>query len=59
MIFVCNTGPLIALAQLSRLSLLQDVKGERILIPPMIQKELWGKIGPEAPLQKWFRYLRR
>ncbi len=50
MIFVCNTGPLIALAKLNRLSLLQNVEGERILIPPMIQKELWGKIGPEAPL---------
>lgn len=50
MIFVCNTGPLIALAKLARLSLLQDLGGERVLIPPMVQKELWGKIGPEAPL---------
>ena len=50
MIFVCNTGPLIALAKLARLSFLQDLEGERVLIPPMVHKELWGKIGPEAPL---------
>ena len=50
MIFVCNTGPLIALAKLASLALLQDLGGERILIPPRVHKELWGKIGPEAPL---------
>ena len=50
MIFVCNTGPLIALAKIDRLSLLQDIESERVLIPPMVQKELWGKVGPESPL---------
>ena len=49
MILVCNTGPLIALAKIDRLSLLQDLGLERILIPPMVQRELWGKIGPESP----------
>jgi predicted nucleic acid-binding protein len=48
MILVCNTGPLIALAKINRLSLLQHLGLERILIPPMVQKELWGKIGPES-----------
>jgi uncharacterized protein len=48
MILVCNTGPLIALAKIHRLSLLQHLGLERILIPPLVQKELWGKIGPES-----------
>ena len=48
MIIVCNTGPLIALAKVDRLSLLQNIGTERILIPPMVQKELWSKIGPES-----------
>jgi len=50
MIFVCNTGPLIALAKLDRLALLQHLGGTGVFIPPMVYKELWGKIGPEAPL---------
>jgi predicted nucleic acid-binding protein len=50
MIFVCNTGPLIALAKLDRLALLQHLGGTSVFIPPMVYKELWGKIGPEAPL---------
>src|SRR5437870_13613732 len=37
MIFVCNTGPLIALAKLASLALLQDLGGERIFIPPRVQ----------------------
>ena len=49
MILVCNTGPLIALAKIDRLSLLQNLGLERILIPPMVQRELWGRIGPEFP----------
>ena len=48
MILVCNTGPLIALAKIDRLSLLQNLGLERLLIPPMVQRELWGKIGPES-----------
>ena len=50
MIFVCNTGPLIALAKLDRLVLLQHLGGTSVFIPPMVHKELWSKIGPEAPL---------
>jgi len=49
MIFVCNTGPLIALAKLDRLALLQHLGGTNVCIPPMVYKELWDKIGPEAP----------
>jgi predicted nucleic acid-binding protein len=50
MIFVCNTGPLIALAKIDRLSLLQNIGTERVLIPPMVQRELRSKIGPESSL---------
>jgi uncharacterized protein len=50
MIFVCNTGPLIALAKLDRLVLLQHLGGTGVFIPPRVYKELWSKIGPEAPL---------
>ncbi len=50
MILVCNTGPLIALAKIDRLSLLQSIGTERILVPPTVHKELWGKIGPESSL---------
>jgi predicted nucleic acid-binding protein len=47
MILVCNTSPLIALAKIDRLSLLQNLGLEHILIPPMVQRESWGKISPE------------
>ena len=50
MIFVCNTGPLIALAKIDRLSLLQNTGTERVLIPPMVQRELRSKIGAESSL---------
>ena len=50
MIFVCNTWPLIALAKLDRLALLQHLGGTSVFIPPMVYKELWSKMGPEAPL---------
>jgi uncharacterized protein len=50
MIFVCNIGPLIALAKIRQLSMLQGLGPERVVIPPLVQKELWGKIGPEAPV---------
>jgi len=48
MMFVCNTGPLIALATIDQLSLLQHMASEGVLTPPRVQKELWGKIGPES-----------
>ena len=42
MILVCNTGPLIALAKIDRLSLLQERQRlERILIAPMVQARRW------------------
>ena len=50
MIFVCNTGPLIALAKIDRLSLLQNTGTERVLIPPMVQRELRSKMGAESSL---------
>jgi uncharacterized protein len=49
MILVCNTGPLIALAKIDKIVLLQHLGIERILVPPMVQRELRSKIGPEAP----------
>lgn len=49
MILVCHTGPVIALAKIHRLSLLQHLGITQVLIPPMVQKELWGKVGPESP----------
>ncbi len=48
MILVCNTGPLIALAKIDRMVLLQGLGFQRIGIPPRVHKELWGKIGPES-----------
>ena len=48
MILVCNTGPLIALAKVGKLGLLLELGYERVLIPPMVQKELRAKFGPEA-----------
>lgn len=46
---VSNTGPIIGLAKINRLSILKDLAGE-ILIPPMVQRELLGKTGDEANL---------
>lgn len=48
MILVCNTGPLIALAKIDCVPLLQGLKFQRVCIPPRVHKELWGKIGPES-----------
>lgn len=48
MILVCNTGPVIALAKLDSLSLLNKLGFQQVLIPPFVRKELLGKIGPEA-----------
>lgn len=48
MILVCNTGPVIALAKLDSLNLLNELGFQRVLIPSFVRKELLGKIGPEA-----------
>jgi predicted nucleic acid-binding protein len=44
---VSNTGPIIGLAKIGRLDLLNSLAGE-ILIPPFVHKELFGKLGAEA-----------
>jgi predicted nucleic acid-binding protein len=47
MTVVSNTGPLIGLAKVGRLDLLRDLFGE-VLIPPTVQKELFGRVGLET-----------
>ena len=44
---VSNTGPLIGLAKIDLLSLLPKIAQE-VLIPPMVHRELLGKIGMES-----------
>ena len=46
---VSNTGPIIGLAKINRLSILKDLAGE-ILIPPKVHRELLAKTGDEATL---------
>ena len=46
---VSNTGPIIGLAKINRLSILKKIAGE-ILIPPMVHRELLAKTGDEASL---------
>ena len=43
---VSNTGPIIALAKLGRLDILQSLFS-KVLIPTMVHRELMGKIGHE------------
>ncbi len=42
---VADTGPIIGLAKIGKLYLLEKYVGE-VLIPPIVYKELLGKIGP-------------
>lgn len=44
---VSDTGPIIGLAKIGKLDLLK-VFSEEILIPSFVNKELFGKIGPES-----------
>jgi len=44
---VSDTGPIIGLAKIKKLDLLRQF-AEEILIPPMVHRELLGKIGPES-----------
>ncbi len=44
---VSNTGPLIGLAKINRLSILKSLYKE-VIIPPVVHKELLGKTGMES-----------
>lgn len=44
---VADTGPIIGLAKIGRISLLKKLATE-VLIPPFVHKELYGKIGLES-----------
>lgn len=44
---VSNTGPIIGLAKIDCLSILKDIASE-VLIPPMVYRELLGKVGIET-----------
>jgi len=44
---VSNTGPIIGLAKIGLLFILNQLASE-VVIPPMVQKELLGKIGGES-----------
>lgn len=63
MIVVSNTGPLIALAKISRLDLLRKLGWSPVLIPPVIKRELFGRMGAEtavleAALEEWIEVRR-
>jgi len=45
---VSDTGPIIALAKIKKINLLNELAFQRLLIPPRVQKELLGKIGAES-----------
>lgn len=44
---VSNTGPIIALAAIDKLLLLENIV-EKVFIPPIVHRELLGKIGNES-----------
>jgi predicted nucleic acid-binding protein len=44
---ISNTGPIIALAKIGLLFILNQMASE-VLIPPMVHKELLGEIGGES-----------
>ncbi len=44
---VSNTSPIIGLAKIGRISLLKSM-AEEVLIPPLVYRELLGKIGSES-----------
>ncbi len=48
MILISDTGPLIALAKIGKIDLLKNLVWKTVFIPPMVQRELWGKMGPES-----------
>ena len=48
MIVVSNTGPLIALAKLDHMHVLDQMVPDGVFIPEAVQRELWAKAGFEA-----------
>lgn len=44
---ISDTGPIIGLAKIDRLPILKDIADE-ILIPPMVYREILGKVGAES-----------
>lgn len=44
---VSDTGPIIGLAKIKGIFFLKHLTNE-VLIPPMVYKDLLGKIGPES-----------
>ena len=44
---ISNTGPIIGLAKIDKLSLLKEL-AEEVLIPPLVYRELLGKCGWES-----------
>ena len=48
MILISDTGPLIALAKIGKIEFLKNLAWKAVFIPPMVQRELWGKIGSES-----------
>jgi predicted nucleic acid-binding protein len=46
---ISDTGPIIGLAKIGQIYLLKKMAAE-VLIPPFVQKELYGKIGFESEL---------
>jgi hypothetical protein len=49
MILVADTGPLIGLAKIQRIQLLESLTGT-VLIPPAVRREFLGHRGPEVSL---------
>jgi len=48
MIVISNTGPLVALAKLDRMDLLNQLVPDGVFIPHIIQRELWAKSSFES-----------
>jgi len=48
MSWICDTGPVIALAKLDRLDILASTRHGPPLIPPAVRRELLARVGPEA-----------
>lgn len=46
---ISDAGPIIGLAKIGQIFLLKKLATE-VLIPPFVQKELYGKIGVESEL---------
>jgi predicted nucleic acid-binding protein len=48
MILISNTGPLIALAKIDKIDIIDQLGWEEVCIPEIVHKELWAKMGPES-----------